>query len=122
MIQFKNVQHAVATLFQKIKGLKAELPKVEAAIEKVESEKVVIEAVSGVAAGAVGGAPAAAATVTVENAAFAALAALDVALKAGGAAAEKQLLDAGLDQAAIDAAKAVGTQSAAVYTLVKGDK
>jgi hypothetical protein len=44
------------------------------------------------------------------------LASIVAALKAGGAAAATKLLNAGLDQTAIDAAQAAGAASAAVYT------
>jgi hypothetical protein len=115
---FKNVQHAVACFFKAVaKDTPLVLAKTEQVIVGVEKDKTQIEAVSAVAAGAVGGAAAATTTITIENAAFAALASLVTALQAGGAAAQAKLLDAGLDQTAIDAAKAAGTASPAVYTL-----
>lgn len=115
MISFKNIPHALATFF---KAVVKKLPAVESGIEKIEGDKTVVEAVSDVAAAAVS--PAATVAVNaIEDAGFALLGAVDAALKAGGAAAEKKLLDAGLDQAAIDAAKTVGAQSAAVYIAVK---
>ncbi len=115
MISFKNIPHALATFF---KAAAKALPKIESGIEKIEGDKQVVEAVSDVAANAI--APGSAAAVNViEDAGFAVLGAVDNALKAGGAAAEQKLLDAGLDQAAIDAVKAVGVQSVAVYTAAK---
>lgn len=121
-IQFKNIQHALASFFTAVvndaKQVEKALPKIEAGIETVEGSKTIVEEVSSIAANAF--APGSAPLVKlIEEAAFAGLAALDNALKAGGAAAEKKLLDAGLDQVAIDAAKAVGRQSVGVYTLVK---
>jgi hypothetical protein len=116
VISFKNIPHALATFF---KAAASAAKRAEAVIEKVEADKPEIEAVSSIAASAIapGSAPA---VITIEDAGFAALGALDHALKAGGSAAEKKLLDAGLDQAAIDAVKQVGQQSVAVYTLVEG--
>jgi hypothetical protein len=119
VISFKNIPHALATFFKAAaQKIKDDAPKVEAAIEKIEGDKQVVEAVSGVVATAIQ--PGSAAVVNViEDAGFAALGALDNALKAGGAAAEQNLLNAGVDQAAIDAVKAVGVSSVAVYTLAK---
>jgi hypothetical protein len=118
-ITFKNVQHALATFFKAVaKDTPLVLAKTEQVLEAAENDKTEVEAVSAVAAGAIGGAAAVAPTITVENAAFAALASIVAALKAGGAAAASKLLDAGLDQTAIYAAEAAGTASAAVYTTV----
>jgi hypothetical protein len=122
MISFKNVQHALATFFKIVvteaKKAEAGLPKVEAGIEKVEGTQTVVEAISGVVANAI--APGSAVAVKlVEDAAYAVLGAIDNALKAGGVAAEQNLLNAGVDQAAIDAVKAVGSASVAVYTVAK---
>jgi hypothetical protein len=121
---FKNVQHAVASFFKAIaKDTPLVLAKTVQVIQGVEKDKAQIEAVSAVAAGAIGqatgvGAPVAVATtIKLEDAAFAALASIVTALQAGGSAAEANLLNAGLDQTAIDAAKAAGTASQAVYTL-----
>lgn len=120
VISFKSVEHALATFFKKTaSAVKAATPVIESGIENIEADKGVVEAVSTVAAGSIGGAPLASTTVTIEDAGFAVLGAIDAALKAGGSAAEAKLLNAGLDQAAIDAAKQVGVQSQAVYTLVK---
>ena len=114
-LNFKNIPHALATFF---KAAVAEAKKAEVGIEKIESEKAVIEGVSsaiatGIAPGSAG------AVITIEDAGFALLGAVDAALKSGNAAAEQKLLNAGLDQQAIDAVKAVGVQSKAIYTLVK---
>jgi hypothetical protein len=113
---FKNVQHGLATFFQKTV---AALKQTSTIVEAIEAKKSTIEAVSAVAAAAVGGPAAATATTTIEDAAFAALASLDAAIKDGGAAAEANLLNAGVDQTAIDAVKAVGVQSVGIYTLLK---
>jgi hypothetical protein len=119
VINFKNIPHALATFFKAAaKAAEKALPKIESGIEKAEADKQVIEAVADVAANAI--APGSAPAVNViADAGFAVLGAIDKALKEGGAAAEQKLLDAGLDQAAIDAAKQVGQQSVAVYTAVK---
>lgn len=115
MFSFKNAAHALATYF---KSAKADAVKVEHGIENVEAHKTVIEGVSAAVAGAV--APGSAvAVLTIEDAAFAVLGAVDAALKSGDAATEQKLLDAGLDKAAIDAAKNVGTQTVAVYKLAQ---
>lgn len=115
VISFKNIPHALATFF---KAAVKDLPKIESGIEKIEGDKPVVEAISDVAANAV--APGSAIAVNaIEDAGFAVLGAVDAALKAGGAAAEQKLLDAGLDQAAINAVKAVGVSSVAVYTVAK---
>ena len=116
-ITFKNVQHALATFFKAVeKDTPLVLAKTEQVLQTAENDKAEVEAVSAVVAGAIGGAAAVTPTITVENAAFAALAAIVAALKAGGTAAATKLLNAGLDQTAIDAAEAAGAASAAVYT------
>jgi hypothetical protein len=115
MFSFKNAAHALATFFKAAKAtvIKYE-PKVVAAIQHIEGEKPVIEAVTAVAAGSY--APIA---VTVEDAAFAVLGKIVDLLNAGSTAAESNLLNAGFDQNVIDAAKAVAAGSVQVATLVK---
>jgi len=99
-ITFKNVQHALATFFKAVeKDTPLVLAKTEQVLQTAENDKAEVTP-----------------TITVENAAFAALASIVAALKAGGAAAATKLLNAGLDQTAIDAAQAAGAASAAVYT------
>jgi hypothetical protein len=118
-LEFKNAAHAFATFF---KAAKADIikytPKVVAGIEKVEGDKTEIEAVTAVAVGAIapGSAPIA---VTIEDAAFAVLGKIVDLLNASGTATEANLLNAGLDQGVIDAAKAVAAGSTQVATLVK---
>lgn len=118
-LNFKNVPHAIATFFKaaaaKAKVVAADAEKV---INKVEGNKTVIEGVSGVVANAVQPGSAAA-VVSIEDAAFSALASIDAALKSGGDATAQKLLDAGLDVTAINNVKAVGTQSAAFYALLQ---
>jgi hypothetical protein len=116
MISFRNIPHALATFF---KAVASNTKKIEGVIEGVEAHKTEINAIADVAAGAIGGAPAVSIAELISSAAFAALGSIDAALKSGDAAAEQKLLDAGLDQAAIDAVKQVGVQSKAVYTVVK---
>ncbi len=116
---FKNAAHALATFFKAAKAtvIKYE-PKLIAGIQHIEGDKTVIEAVTAVGVGAIspGSAPIA---VTIEDAAFAVLGKIVDLLNAGSSAAESNLLNAGLDQGVIDAAKAVAAGSVQVATLVK---
>jgi hypothetical protein len=115
---FKNLPHALATFFKTAAAdVKKAVPVVENAIEKAEREKTVIEGVSVAVANAIQPGSAVP-VVTIEDAGFAVLGSIDAALKSGDAAAEQKLLDAGLDVAAINAVKAVGTQSQTFYRIV----
>jgi hypothetical protein len=115
---FNNLPHALATFFKTAAAdVKKAIPVIENAIEKAEGEKTVIEGVSAAVANAVQ--PGAAVpVVTIEDAGFAVLGSIDAALKSGDAAAEQKLLDAGIDVNAINAVKAVGSQSQTFYKIV----
>jgi hypothetical protein len=115
---FNNLPHALATFFKAAAAdVKKAIPVIENAIEKAEGDKAIIEGVSGAVANAVQ--PGAAGpVVTIEDAGFAVLGSIDAALKSGDAAAEQKLLDAGIDVNAINAVKAVGTQSQTFYKIV----
>lgn len=116
---YKNWGHALASFFKTAAAdAKAVAAKSEVVVEKIEGDKTVIEGVS--AAIATGVAPGSAPVVIgIEDAAFAVLGAFDKALKDGGLAAEKNFIAAGIDQTAIDSAKAVGAQSVTFYNLIK---
>jgi len=116
-ISFNNIQHALAAFFkQAAADGKTVALDVAAGIEKIEADKPEIEAVSAAVATAVE--PGSQTVVLkVEDAAFAVLGSIDAAIKAGGAAVVQKLLDAGLDQTAIDAAKAVGSASETFYRI-----
>ena len=115
---FNNLPHALATFFKTAAAdVKKAIPVIENAIEKVEGEKTVIEGVSGAVANAI--APGSATPViTIEDAGFALLGSVDAALKGGDAAAERSCSMPGLDVNAINAVKAVGTQSQTFYKIV----
>lgn len=115
---FNNLGHSLASFF---KTAYADVKKVGMAAEneipKIEAAKPIVERVTAAAADTF--APGSqAVVVTIEDAAFAVLGAVDAALKSGGDAAQQHLLDAGLDQTAIDAVKAVGNNSKTFYQLV----
>lgn len=115
---FNNLQHALATFFKTAAAdVKKAIPVIESAIEKAEGDKTVIEGVSAAVANAI--VPGSATPViTIEDAGFALLGSVDAALKSGDAAAEQKLLEAGIDVQAINAVKAVGTQSQTFYRIV----
>lgn len=99
---FNNVGHFFAKAF---KAIVKEIPKIEAT-------KPVVE---GVTAAIPGGT----AVLPIEDAAYAVLGAVAGALNAGEAAVEKKLLDAGLDQTAIDKAKSVIASLPHITALAK---
>jgi hypothetical protein len=115
---FNNLPHALATFFKAAAAdVKKAIPVIENAIEKAEGDKTIIEGVSAAAANAIQPGSAVP-VVTIEDAGFAVLGSIDAALKSGDAAAEQKLLDAGIDVNAINAVKAVGTQSQTFYKIV----
>lgn len=118
-LSYKNIPHAIASFFKaaagKSKIVSADVVKV---LDKVEGDKTIVEGVSGAIANAVQPGSGAA-VVSIEDAAFSLLGAVDAALKSGGDAARQKLLDAGLDVTAVDNVRAVGTQSAAFYALLQ---
>lgn len=118
-LSFNNIGHGLATFFKTAaKDVEKAVPAIETGIEKIEGDQQVIEGVSSAVANAV--APGSGATVvTVENAAFSLLGAVDAALKAGGDATAQKLIDAGLDVTAINNAKTVGAQTVSFYNVLK---
>lgn len=118
-LSFKNAGHALATFFKTAaEDVAKAVPVIVTGIEAVEGEKQTVETVSNAVANAV--VPGSgAAVVSLENAAFSLLGAVDAALKAGGDAAAQKLIDAGLDTTAIENARAVGTQTVAFYKILQ---
>lgn len=99
---FNNVGHFFAKAF---KAIVKEIPKIEAT-------KPVVEGVTATV-------PGGAAVLPIEDAAYAVLGAVAGALNAGEAAVEKKLLDAGLDQTAINKAKSVVAQLPHITAMAK---
>lgn len=119
MITFKSAGHALATFFKAaVAEVKKYTPIVQSDIATVESSKPVVEGVTGAILAVVN--PGAAATaVGIEDAAYAVLGEITALITAGGAAAEKKLLDAGLDENVVTAAKSVAAGASQVGTLIQ---
>lgn len=113
---FKNLGHALAVTAKAVRAFEI---KVENALPKILASKGEVEAVTDVAVAASGHIELIPVANTVEDLAYAALGELGSLLSSGDAAAEKKLLDAGLDQNVVNAAKAFVAGSAQVVTLVK---
>jgi hypothetical protein len=119
-LSFKNFGHAFASFFKAVaKDSKLVGAGAEKVLDEVAAEKTVVEGVSGAVANAVSPGSGTV-VVTIEDAAFSVLGAIDAALKSGGDAVAQKLLDAGVDVAAINNAKAVGTQTESFFALLKG--
>jgi len=117
-ITFKSAAHAFATFFKNAKAAVIKYtPEIVADITKVEATKTVVEAETA-AVGAVVAPTIAPVAVSIEDAGYAVLGEIVSALNAGGAAAEQNLLNAGLDQNVINTVKAVAAGATQVATLV----
>lgn len=121
-ISFKSAGHAFATFIKKVV---TDAPKIAADVQKditeVEGTKTVVTVGTGSVLAAVD--PAAAGTaVGIEDAAYAVLGEVSALISAGGAAAEAKLLNAGLDQSVVTAAKNVAASASQVGTLVAAAK
>lgn len=118
-LNFKNLPHALATFFKAAAAdAKIVAKAAEKVLDKAAADKAVVEGVSGAIANAVQPGSALA-VVTIEDAAFSLLGAVDAALKSGGEATAMKLLDAGLDATAIQNVKAIGASSQSFYTVLQ---